>query len=102
MAKEKIDFQVGDGGSTYLNGDRTSYTVVRRKGKSIWCSADRVKLLESSEGKEGPLDATFEAVERPERELLKFMLKPDGSWREKGRHGLTLSPGRSYSYAPNI
>lgn len=104
MAKNKeeiVDFQKGDGGHTYFNGHRVPYTVVKRTGKSIWCSKDRYKVLKEYNNEEGPLECTFETVEVSENDLVKFMLKPDGTWRERGKHGWQLHPGREFSCNPS-
>lgn len=99
--------KVGDGCHDGFNGDTYPSTVryISPSGKTIWTSGDdyRVKPGKGNPYEEGAKDCFFfpKAEAPPKEHCSKWMRKKDGRFREAGKHGHTLCPGRQHSRNPH-
>lgn len=98
------DFEVGDGASTYINGDMYPATVIAKKGKRITVQYDIYKCVKPS-SVYGADDAVYEYTRNPDGPTRVFSLRKNGRFRQLGDSiwsGYGLTQGRYYKQNPHI
>lgn len=97
--KTPYDFKVGDGATYSIGSDRYPCTVVDRTPARVKVQHDDAKFIGGNAMSESQ---QYEFTPNPNGGIMTFTLRKDGSWRQVGRGGGYLSPGRSKYLDPSF